>query len=65
MKEKMYAVLGVIEDRLKERSTWEGIGFIVGLTGARWGAGMDWGMAAGLGSVISAVLKTVFPDPKP
>lgn len=52
-------------DRLKEASTWQGIGFCVALTGCKLGAGMDWGQAAGLGGIISAAIKMVFPDPKP
>jgi hypothetical protein len=62
---KFYAILDVIEARLCEQSTWQGIGFIVALTGAKFGIGMDWGAAAGIGGVISATLKIVFPDPKP
>src|SRR5258708_3875081 len=62
---KFQQILTMIEARLQEQSTWQGIGFLVGLTGAKWGIGMDWGAAAGLGGIISAVLKIVFPDPKP
>lgn len=65
MKAKLYAILGVIEARLVEQSTWQGIGFIVALTGAKFGVGMDWGAAAGIGGVISATLKIILPDPKP
>jgi hypothetical protein len=49
--------------RLSEPSTWQGIGFLVALSGAKWGAGMDWGQAAGLGGIVSAALKMFFPDP--
>lgn len=62
---KYRAILTMIEDRLQEQSTWQGIGFIVALMGAKWGAGLDWGAAAGLGGIISAVLKICFPEPKP
>lgn len=41
-------------DRLGEPSTWQGIGFVVALCGAKFGAGADWGQAAGLGGAISA-----------
>lgn len=51
--------------RLSEPSTWQGIGFIVALTGSKLGLGMDWGQAAGIGGIISALLKMVFPDPQP
>lgn len=65
MKERMRIILEALAARLSEQSTWQGIGFLVGLTGAKFGAGMDWGAAAGLGGIISALLKIVFPDPKP
>lgn len=65
MKEKIRALLETLAARLSEQSTWQGIGFIVALTGAKFGAGVDWGAAAGLGGIISAMLKIVFPDPKP
>lgn len=64
MNDKLRAILHVIEDRLTEQSTWQGIGFVVGLFIAK-AQGMDWGQAAGLGGIISAVLKIVFPDPAP
>jgi len=63
MKKRTQAVLEFIAARLSEPSTWQGIGFIVALSGAKLGAGMDWGQAAGLGGVVSAALKMVFPDP--
>lgn len=51
-------------DRLNEASTWQGIGFIVALTGSKIGIGLDWGQAAGLGGIISAAIKMMFPDSK-
>lgn len=51
-------------DRLTEPSTWQGIGFVVALTGCKVGYGMDWGQAAGLGGIISAAIKMIFPDKK-
>lgn len=49
-------------ERLKEPSTWQGIGFVVALTGCKGGLGLDWGQAAGLGGVISAAIKMALPD---
>lgn len=60
--ERIEFFLKYIADRLQEASTWQGIGFLVGLTGCKLGMGMDWGQAAGLGGIISAVIKTIFPD---
>lgn len=65
MKDRLRTILEALAARLSEQSTWQGIGFLVALTGAKFGAGMDWGPAAGLGGIISALLKIVFPDPKP
>lgn len=63
MKRRIQLTLEFMAARLSEQSTWQGIGFLVGLTGAKLGAGMDWGQAAGLGGIVSAGLKIVFPDP--
>ena len=59
---KLHTFATYIGARLSEASTWQGIGFIVALTGCKVGAGMDWGAAAGIGGVISAAIKMCFPD---
>lgn len=64
MEKKTREALDFILARLSEPSTWQGIGFLVALFGGRFGAGMDWGQAAGLGGIISAVLKMFLPDSK-
>jgi hypothetical protein len=51
-------------DRLDEPSTWQGIGFLVALTGSKAGLGLDWGLAAGIGGILSALIKVIFPDKK-
>jgi len=43
--------------RISEASTWQAIGFLVGLFTARY-SGMDWGQGAALGGVISAFIKS-------
>lgn len=63
MKKRIQIALEFAAARLSEPSTWQGIGFLIGLTGAKFGAGTDWGQAAGLGGIVSAVLKMIFPDP--
>lgn len=63
MKKRTQVVLEFIAARLSEASTWQGIFFLVALTGSKFGAGLDWGQAAGLGGVASAALKMIFPDP--
>ena len=60
---KTRAVLLMIAARLSEPSTWQGIGFICALFGAKFGVGLDWGQAAGLGGTLSAIIKMVVPDP--
>lgn len=62
MNDRLQTALSYLEARLTEASTWQGIGFVVALTGCKVGVGMDWGQAAGLGGVISAVIKMIFPD---
>lgn len=49
--------------RLKEPSTWQAIGFVVGLCGAKYGADFDWGQGAAVGGFISAIIKAVVPEP--
>jgi len=64
MMDKLRIFVMYAADRLNEASTWQGIGFLVALTGCKLGAGMDWGQAAGLGGIISAAIKMAFPDKK-
>lgn len=63
MKTKLRNLLDMFLARLGEQSTWQGIGFLVALTGSKFGAGMDWGPAAALGGSVSALVKTLLPDP--
>jgi hypothetical protein len=63
MKQRTQVVLEFIAARLSEPSTWQGIFFLLTLTGSKFGAGLDWGQAAGLGGIVSAALKIIFPDP--
>ena len=62
MDDKPRKAIDYLLDRLKEQSTWQGIGFVVALTGSHFGAGMDWGQAAGLGGALSALLKIMLSD---
>lgn len=62
MKRRIQIGLEFAAARLSEPSTWQGIGFIAGLFIAK-ARGLDWGQASGLGGIISAALKMVFPDP--
>jgi len=63
--EKLLNAVRYMLDRLGERDTWQGIGFVVGLLGGHHGAGLDWGQAAGLGGTISAGIKMLLPEQKP
>lgn len=60
--DKLNKVLQYLLDRLGEASTWQGIGFVVALTGSKLGLGLDWGQAAGLGGAVSACIKMFIPD---
>lgn len=55
---KLKVIYNFILDRLAEPSTWQGVGFLVGLFTAKF-QGMDWGQGAALGGFISAFIKTV------
>lgn len=45
-------------ERMAEPTTWQGIGFLVSLTGGKY-ANLDWGQAAALGGFVSAFIKMV------
>jgi hypothetical protein len=62
MKERLQAILAFILDRAGESSTWQGLGFLATLAGAKFGGDLDWGAAAAAGGLVSALLKTLFPD---
>jgi hypothetical protein len=51
-----------VVELLGQQSTWQGIAFLVALTGGKFGADLDWGQAAALGGTLSAILKTVISD---
>jgi hypothetical protein len=62
MKQRFRIATEYLVARLSEQSTWQGIGFVLTLAGAKWAANLDWGQAAGLGGIVSALMKIVFPD---
>jgi len=62
IKDRLRAGANFILDRMKEPSTWQGVGFVVTLCGAKWGVGVDWGQAAAMGGIVSAFLKATIPD---
>ena len=64
MKDKLIQIANYALDRLKEQSTWQGIGFIVSLTGSKIGLGMDWGQCAGVAGSVTAAIKMLLPDAK-
>ena len=55
---KLKAIGQWVSDRLSEASTWQGIGFAIGLFTAKFN-GMDWGQGAALGGIISAAIKAI------
>lgn len=58
MKAKLLLAYNFFLERIAEPSTWQAIGFVVGLFTARFN-NMDWGQAAALGGIVSAFIKTV------
>lgn len=62
MSDRLRAVAAYLLNRMSEASTWQGLGFIATLLGARWAASLDWGAAAALGGLVSGAIKTLLPD---
>ena len=58
---KLYKAYAYFLDRLAEQSTWQGIGFFIGLATGK-GLGCDWGQAAAIGGMVSGILKSFLPD---
>lgn len=61
--EKWLKVWKVVVGLLSERSTWQAIGFFLGLFLSKDLASLDWGAAAAVGGSLSALIK-VWPDKK-
>jgi hypothetical protein len=51
-----------VVELLGQQSTWQGIAFLVALSGSHYAASLDWGEAAALGGTLSALLKTLISD---
>lgn len=49
-------------ERLKEASTWQGLGALIVILGGRWAIDLPWGELAALGAIVSGLIKMVFPD---
>jgi len=49
-------------ERLKESSTWQGLAFILTMTGSHYGADFDIAGATAAGALVSATIKILFPD---
>lgn len=49
-------------DRLKENSTWQGIAFILTITGSHYAANFDIASATAFGATVSALIKILLPD---
>ena len=44
------------QDRLSEPTTWQGVGFILAISGSKL-SGLDWGQGAAIGGLISSFIK--------
>lgn len=64
LKQKLILIRDTTISLLSERSTWQGIGFIVAAFTSKHVAELDWGAAAFVGATISAFMK-IWPDKKP
>lgn len=59
MKEK---IIKFTYERLRETSTWTGLGFVLTALGCKFAADLPWEQATGFGCFVSAGIKMVFPD---
>jgi hypothetical protein len=62
--DKLETLLAYLAARAAEPSTWQGVAFLLALTGSRY-ASLDWGVCVSIGATLSAVVKIIFPDVKP
>jgi len=62
MSTKVSRFLTFAEDRFKESSTWQGLGFILAFFGSRFAADFDVMAATAFGATLSAAIKIFFPD---
>jgi hypothetical protein len=65
MKAKLEALAAYLAARLSERSTWEGLMFLLTLSGSHYAASMPLDQCVALGATVSGAIKIIFPDSKP
>ncbi len=58
---KFFQVLAYLLDRLGESSTWQGVGFFVGMFYSSY-RDLEWGAGVGIGCTISGLIKIFLPD---
>lgn len=63
MRCKLELLLAYLAARSAEQSTWQGVAFLLTLTGSHY-ADLQWGQCAALGATLSAVIKILLPDVK-
>jgi hypothetical protein len=61
---KIETLIAYVVARLSERSSWEGIAFLLTLTGSRYGANLPLDQCVALGGMLSGAIKIIFPDIK-
>ena len=64
MKSKLDALLIYFAARASEPGTWQGVAFILTLTGSHY-ASYNWGECAAIGSTAAGILKILLPDTRP
>jgi hypothetical protein len=63
-KERWEEFRAFLIERLKERSSWIALGFIITLCGVKFGAHVNWENATGIGMAIAAIIQFIWPDKK-
>ncbi len=60
----MKRVKDFLVDRLKERSSWIALGFILSACGFKIAAELNWDSASNLGLFLAASIQFIWPDEK-
>lgn len=64
MKKKLEILIAYIFARMCERSTYEGLAFLLTLAGSKYGASLPLDQCVTLGAILSGAIKIIFPDAK-
>jgi hypothetical protein len=64
MNPKFETLIAYLSARASERSTWEGVGFLLTLAGSKWGINLPLDQCVTIGATVSGAIKIIWPDAK-